>query len=157
MFETKHTTKIDPSQTAGEISELLSRMGATDIHMKYEGGELCGLLFTIIIHDRPAEFRLPVDWRGLFRIKCHEKQEKAKIELRDGWEEPIRAQARRTAWRVALEWLKVQMYIVEIEMKPVQQVFLSDMVAPDGDGETTLGDMLESGDLTKLIEMKTKP
>ena len=62
MFETKHTTKIDPSQTAGEISELLSRVGATDIHMKYEGGELCGLLFTIMIHDRPAEFRLPVDW-----------------------------------------------------------------------------------------------
>ena len=153
MFETKHTTKIEPSQTAGEISSILSQVGATDIHIKYDNGELCGLLFDIEIKGTPTKFKMPVDWKPLFEHKCQEKQDKARQALQKGWELPIRAQARRTAWRVALEWLKVQLYMIELGMKTVQQVFLSDMMTPDG--KSTLGELLESGKLgTLLLEMK---
>ncbi len=144
-FKFLHTTTVDVQKSASEIMGILGRMGAQNVSMEMEGGEPVGMTFAVTLADQRMCYRLPVRWepiyeamlkeinakRGSWRTSSTDRQAKAK------------AQARRTAWRIALEWLKVQCAFVSHGIKTAQEVFLSDMLRRGPDGQiTTVGEML---------------
>ena len=145
VFSFRHTTKKSPSQTAGEIQALLIRLGASNIATTVEDFEIVGITFTYDQDGTQVAFRLPIRWEPI-QDRMRQDFEKKRRRRALGDAERTRLltkmdeQARRTAWRIALEWLRVQVAFVETGGRKVIEVFMADMLAPGRD--ETLGDIL---------------
>ena len=149
VFRFRHTTKVSVSQTAGEIQGLLVRLGASNIASSVEGGEIVSMAFTYDDNGERAAFKLPIRWRPIYDTMHTEWASKSRKRLLGGNEEEkaiakMMAQAKRTGWRIALEWLKIQVAFVETGARRVLEVFMADLITPGSD--QTLGQyVLERG------------
>lgn len=136
-----HTTKIEPTKTAGEIQHLLSRRGVQQILMEYEAFHLVGLTFVMDIQGKFIPFKLPVRWdkclaamknQGVPRQYCNEEQ------------------ARRTAWRNVYRWLQAQFALSDTDQVEIAEVLLPYMYM----GKETLYEKLVHNGF-KMIPEKT--
>ena len=146
----KHTTDVPPEKSAMEITTLLGHIGASKIQMEYDGGRnLVGMKFTVVLGSDEITYKLPVRWEPIF-----EHMKKEKLGKGDGkrfapdWEEKIEQQARRSAWRIALDWLKAQTAFIEFGVRQAEEVFLPDMILGTG---LTVSESLANGSLPKLL------
>lgn len=149
VFRFRHTTKKSPAQTAGEIQALLIRLGATNIGSSVEAGEIVSMAFTYMHDGTEVSFRLPVRWKPILeRLIADADKKRRRRPLgkhqREKMLQTQEAQAKRTAWRIALEWLRVQVAFVDTGARSVLEVFMADMITPGRD--ETLGQyVLERG------------
>lgn len=152
-FRFLHTTEVPVSTTASQMMAILGLMGATNISMQMESGEPCGMTFQTQLGTNFVSYKIPVNWKNIYTdmINIDNKKRTSWRTSRADRESKSMAQAKRTAWRLALEWLKVQCAFVQNGVKSAGEVFLSDMIVPNGDGKTTIGEaLLEGGQLAKL-------
>ena len=120
-----YTTKIDPDKTCAEIARCLSMHGAQAVLTEYEeSGLVTALSFKIKLNDQQLGFRLPCDWRPVYKILQNDN----KIPRANKTEE----QAVRTAWRIVKDWVEAQMALVETQMVSIGEVFLPYAVMRDG-------------------------
>jgi len=130
-------TAISVDKTIGELQALLVKSGADQISIKYSGGEPLALRFTMQISEKEAWFQLPVHWRNVYNIlgKYGGKAE---------------AQAKRTAWRQVLAWVKAQMAMIQAEQIKAPQAYMPHMVVNGPDGESSMYEIVESGAMNLL-------
>ncbi len=135
--------------------QLLGIIGANNISMDFDKGELVGMTFQVRLGEKVIGYRLPVRCDAIRATMI--KIAKAK---RNWWREAdeitkkIDAQAKRTAWRIMLEWLKIQTAFVENGIRHPAEVFLADMIVKTGEGvETTMGQLLIDGKQLPLLGM----
>jgi hypothetical protein len=119
-------TKIEPEKTAAEIQDILSRR-ARRVMSEFDGGEVVAISFSMMIDDREILFRLPVRWENFFTVMVRKHQASRKR----GWVVD-RAQAKRTAWRVAKAWLEAQLALIDSGMVELQEVMLPYIVQAGG-------------------------
>lgn len=121
-----YTTKIDPDKTAQEIAKILSIHGAKAVLTEYDEkeGTVTAICFRIKVIDQDVVFRLPSDWRPVFKILEADQDIPRANRTKD--------QAVRTAWRIVKDWVEAQMALVETQMVTTQQVFLPYAVTKDG-------------------------
>lgn len=153
-FKFLHTTKVEPAKTAGQIMELLCRLGASDIIQRVEDKEVAGTGFRVEIEGEWVEYRLPIRWQPIFDYYVREHEAKPrKRALKEGEaeraQEAMKAQAKRTAWRIVLEWLKVQLSFVDIGVRNALEVFMADMVVPGR--KETVGELMAEGGIRALL------
>lgn len=109
-----YTTKIEPTQTAGEIMGLLAAKGAQSINLDYKNGEPVALWFKIDIGQTQIGYRLPCNYEGaLRRLKRSAPPRYHSLE-----------QAKRVAWRIVKDWIVAQLALVECEQAEMGEVFL---------------------------------
>jgi hypothetical protein len=149
-FTYKKTTKVPPERSAADVMRLLGLMGATKIQTEFDSGEMVGMKFSVIFDDQELHYKMPIRWREIAEKWKDDKRAKAKQRLQDGWEEKIEQQALWAAWRIALEWLKIQMSFVQCGARDAKEVFMADMIV-DKDG-STLGEKFLEGTLPLMIE-----
>lgn len=113
------TTKIEPSQTVGEIQRLLGGCGATAILTEYEKGEVSAVSFRVRVDGQDIPFRLPCRHEAIYQALIA-RMKKLRMKRIDDY----KAQAKRVAWRQILRWIEAQMALVETEMVSIQEVFL---------------------------------
>ncbi len=119
-----YTTKISAQKTTGEIMEILAKHGARAVRVDYgEGGIIEGLSFNLKTDKGDIGIRLPVKPEAVLRVM--ESTNIAKHYCNS-------EQATRVAWRIAKDWIKAQMAIIETGMVKMEQVFLPYWVMPDG-------------------------
>lgn len=152
-YQFLHTTEKSPQTSASEAMQLLGIIGASNISTDFANGELTGMTFQVRIGEKVVSYRLPVRSDAIEATML--KIAKGKRNWwRDGVEitKKVKEQARRTAWRMMLEWLKIQTAFVENGIRHPAEVFLADMIVKTGEGvETTVGRMmLEHGSLPLL-------
>ena len=82
------------------------------------------LSFEMRIKDRNISFRLPSDWRPVYKVM----EQDPKIPGRLCTQE----QALRVSWRIVKDWVEAQMAILEAKMVKFEQIFLPYAVAKDG-------------------------
>jgi len=63
------TTRIEPSQTVGEIQKILGEYGASAIRTDYDHGEVVAVSFTINLNGDQIPFRLPCRWEAIKKLK----------------------------------------------------------------------------------------
>ncbi len=144
-----YTTKIDPWKTVGEIQQILSRHGVTNISIRNEDSMPAGLMFSIDYYNPnnqeargiPLNFSLPCNWNGV--LNCMKKDKKIPANHK------TREQALRTSWRIIKDWVEAQMAIVEAELSPLQEVFLPYLVNSRGE---TLSSRVLTGSEMKLLQ-----
>ncbi len=154
----KHTSKVSPARTAGEITALLIRLGATDIRQRIEHGEIAGVDFIVSVRaggsEQELSYRMPIRWRGIYDQMLAEwegqsrRRKLGQREVTDKLNNMI-AQAKRSAWRIALEWLRVQMAFVETGGRNAVEVFMADMIVPGKD--VTVGELVVTNGVRALL------
>lgn len=155
-FQFLHTTEKSPQSSASEAMQLLGIIGASNVSMQMEHGDLVGMTFQVKIGEKVISYRLPVKWKQIYDTML-----KIESKKRTYWrnEAAIKtkteAQAKRTAWRMMLEWLKIQTAFVENGIRHPAEVFLADMIVKTDEGvETTMGQMMIERGAIPLIGMK---
>jgi hypothetical protein len=119
-----YTTEIAPEKTAGEITKVLVKLGAENIGMRYDGGKLIGMAFSIRRGPDTYAFQLPVRVHAVYEVLNRQHGVPPKHRSL--------AQAERTAWRIMKSWIEAQAAIIETEMVKLEQVMLPYMVTEDG-------------------------
>lgn len=124
-----YTTESEAAKTLGEITGLLVAAKAQAIMTEFDGaGNPVTASFRIVGKFGPMWFKLPCNY--LAAAKVLNNQVRAgkipKKYLNDN------IQARRVAWRILRQWLEAQLALVELEMVPLEQIFLSYMQTDDG-------------------------
>jgi hypothetical protein len=125
-----YTTTIEPIKSAGDCTSILAVHGATEISTTWQGGEPVGLKFVIVTAYGPMAYTLPINVNGTHKVLI-QAQNKGRISARFATED----QAKRVAWRVMHDWLKVQLALVEAGVAEFAQVMLPYMHT-DGAGST---------------------
>lgn len=153
-FNYKSTTTVPPETTAGQMMSILGMMGANNITTQYEHGLLIGMNFSVVFDDQTLCYKMPIRWEAIYETWKKDKESKSKRSRLKGWEEKLKKQARWTSWRIALEWLKIQMTFIQTGARDAKEVFMSDMIV-NAEGET-LGQLFIQGKMPKLIAAAPK-
>jgi hypothetical protein len=127
------TTRIAPERTVTEIQAVLSRNGANQILLDYDGKSVSAVSFRYNIDGDIIPFYLPCRWRELETLF-------RKSGKRPRYDETFESWARRVAWRQILRWVEAQFALVETKMVKVQEVFLP--YAQNSEGQTVF-DLIE--------------
>ncbi|QYN41008.1 hypothetical protein K1T35_47560 (plasmid) [Pseudonocardia sp. DSM 110487] len=138
-----YTTTVPTSRTVAQMQEELARHGASAVVVQYADGRPTGLSFQIAGPHGLRAFTLPVDVVPVQKIL--DRQWSAG-QVKRAHATPEHAE--RVAWRVAKDWLEVQLAIVQTAMVTLEQVMLPFMVVdPAG---TTLYQRYVDEDLKAL-------
>lgn len=125
-----YTTRIEVAKTIAEIQDCLVSHGAKAIRADYEQGNIVSLSFLISLDGNDVPFKLPSDWKPVLAVL---KAQKANPKQRNRGDIQLTEEhARRVAWRVVKDWVEAQMALVEIQMAPIEQIFLPYAVMPNG-------------------------
>ncbi len=118
------TTKIEASQTVGEIQRLLGKYGCSAIMTEYDLGEVSGVAFKINLEGNEIPFRLPCRWESIYNTLNSRRKGKIKNNRGRLYSNDDMSQAKRVAWRQILRWVEAQLALVETNMVKMQEVFM---------------------------------
>lgn len=147
-----YTSSVSPDRTIAQIEVLLIKAGARSISKEYDKGEIVAVNFTILCPETkaPLGVRLPADAEAVFQV--FKKQRTSRSRWNSGWEEKLRDQAKRTAWRLTYDWVAVQLSMIEMRQAELLQVFLPYLWA----GKTTFYESLKQ-DRFKALSYNGEP
>jgi hypothetical protein len=130
-----YTTSIASEKTVGEITSLLARKGARSINTDFtEEGLIHGITFVMVLHGLPVRFQLPSNASGVCAVMMKEKPYSYSYsrKTREQWQQEIRQQAERVAWRILKDWVEAQIALVESSQAEMAQVFMPYAVEASG-------------------------
>lgn len=119
-----YTSRVEAEESIADIEQVLIRAGARSISKEYLNGQATALNFVIMCPETnaPLGVRLPADQESVFQVLKKNRNPRARKSR--NWEEKLREQARRTAWRLMFDWAAVQMSLIEMKQAELMQVFL---------------------------------
>ena len=123
-----YTTTIEAAKTVGEIEAILASHGAKAVLKEYDTeGQIAALSFKIDSPQGELAVRVPIRIDAIMEI-LHKRYVTGKISRRYT-EKP---QAIRIAWRIAKDWIEVQMAMLETRQVEMSEVFLAYLLTPTG-------------------------
>ncbi len=142
------TTRIEPSQTVGEIQKILGEYGASAIRTDYENGEVIAVSFTVKIDGDQIPFRLPCRWEAIKTIF------ESRRKRRYGRGRPagdLTSQAKRVAWRHILRLVEAQMAFIATGQSKISELMMGFLIVDKGQ---TLFEKMESQNWKFQLEHK---
>jgi len=131
------------------IESKLAAAGAIGITKMYnDQKECCALYFEWKLLDRSYPIRLPVKTDSCFQVMWKEYRLQHRA-VRPGSEKNIRAQAHRTAWKIAQEWIEIQISLTVMGQAEFLEVFLPYVV---WNGNQTVFESFKAGAFKQLPE-----
>jgi hypothetical protein len=161
MFLKNYTSDVSPHITIGRIKQLLVRVGCSSISEIYgPQSEIEALMFTIQVPGaaRPMVIRIPSNIEGALNALWLDYADGNSLST-DGTEvwggsghkkkkkKSFQDQAQRTAWRLAQDWIEVQISMIQMQQADILQVFLPYA----WDGKQTYYDKLKGGGFKALM------
>jgi len=116
---------------------MLADAGASAIAKQYEAGQVSGLMFQIkwAASDRLVMVRLPANVNQvhacMWKEHCKKRSFRSKLKESD-----FLQQARRTAWKLLVDWVEIQLSLVKLGQVDFTQAFLA--YCCDHNGERTI-------------------
>ena len=136
MFLKNYTSEVPVSKTIYRIEQVLIRCGIKGITKEYAGtgGEIVALTFRIVLDDgAPLEVRLPAHvnlaqdalWLDYIGDDLQEDGKTVKWSSRKKLNRAdFKGQAARTAWKIAQEWIEIEMSRIQLKQAEKLEVFL---------------------------------
>ena len=125
-----YSTTVPAAKTAQQIITLLGLLHAKAILLENDHlGNLAAISFKMQTEDGERHFKLPVDAKACEKV-LQRQYDQGDRAIRPAMTTP--EHARRVAWRINLEWLKLQAALIEAAQATVVQVFLPYMLVADG-------------------------
>jgi hypothetical protein len=150
-----YTSSVPMDSSISDIERLLVAHKARNISKRYTPhGEVEALQFSIaspVPGGLPIWILIPANVDGAFRVlRKRRKHANRQNENRD------REQAKRTAWRLMLDWVHVQLSLIEMEQAEFLQVFLP-YVWDEGGQETLYAKLAATGFKALTYQPKQEP
>lgn len=142
------TTKIDPTQSAGEIAQLVQKYGGSRFEMMWDGqGRLIGIRFAIRherLHEVPVRLMAAIENVEAI-VRERQPYSRRMRRTRSEWEEETRVQAYRIAWRQLKDFVEQSLLAVETGLFPLLDAFMAHVETPDPEtGEpSTVGQLFD--------------
>ena len=115
-----YTTTVQVTTTLEKITKMLAKAGARRIQTEYSAqGEPSGVIFSIETQWGPRDIALPINTEGVLKTLARDKVEKRYQN---------QAQANRIAWRIAHDWLRAQLAIIDAGMVTMTEVMFPYLV-----------------------------
>jgi hypothetical protein len=124
-----YTSNVPAESSIAAIEDRLVRFGASNISKQYDAGLPIGIVFTI---------KEPKSGKDL-TIELPASVEKVAAKLSLGKRKDSRTvqkiaqQAKRTAWRLILDWVDVQLSLIAMDLVEPLQVFMPYVLMQNGD------------------------
>src|SRR5688572_1029073 len=119
-----YTSTVAPEKSIMQIEQLLIKAGAKSIAKEYSADGKVAASSCAIKNpetDLPVGIRMPSDCEAAYIVlKAMRKQ----TWLSESQKQAIRQQAERSAWRLLLDWVAVQLSMIELRQAELLQVFL---------------------------------
>lgn len=161
IFLKNYTSDVPSSATVFYIEKALIRCGVSGISKQYRGtdGEIEAILFTVKSPDgRPICIRIPADKDACLNALWMDYVDGDKLNANGDalvWssrkkkkKSDFAQQAERTAWKLARDWIEVQLSMIQMRQADFAQVFLPYV----WNGRETFYDRIKGEGLTMLTE-----
>lgn len=125
-----YTTEIDAARTLAEIESLLIDFGAVGTHREYEDRRVKSIVFELKVEWGRMPVQIPVDVDAAFRVLKSQKKNFDTARHAPA----LKAQAERVAWRIWLDWLRVQLSLIQMQKVEAAQIFMP--YIPSGEGRS---------------------
>ena len=123
-----YTTTIEAAKTVGEIESILSGHGAKAVLKEWDKeGQITALSFKVDSPQGELGIRIPIKVDAIMKV-LHKRYAAGKITRRY----TERVQAIRVAWRIAKDWVEVQMAMYEAEQAEMGEIFLAHLLTANG-------------------------
>jgi hypothetical protein len=140
-----YTSSVPAERSIMAIEMALAKAGALHVGKFYDKeGEVVGFTFQISIGGQAMLFKLPAHVDRL--VKMFEAEV---LRPREGSMELARNQARRTAWKILLDWVQCQVAMIQLEQARVSEVFMPYLY--DAKRDKTLHDAWEERSFKGLL------
>lgn len=124
-----YSTTIDPAKSVAEIQRRLTRYGARAVMVENRDRRPVSVSFLVDTAFGERPYRLPANVDGVLAALERERRNG-----RVSRSQAAAEHAERVAWRIVLEWLKVQLAVIESGLVTLDQVMLPYMqVGPAGE------------------------
>jgi hypothetical protein len=130
-----YTTKVEVTKSVAEIEALLVKHGASGVMKRFDPQtrRITGLTFEVHTPGGTHSFELPVRTEPIFKKLWGQRKRIPYVQRQvDAMKRADLEQAERVAWRVAKDWLEVQLTLVSLGMTTLSEVMLPYMLAGDG-------------------------
>ena len=114
-----YTSGVPVSRTVSRIEEILAVAGAKAIGKDYENGKLSSVTFQMVMNRRDFLIRLPANPRAVY-----ESMKKEVKRPHAGTLDRLQEQADRTAWKIQLDWLEIELTKLRLNQTEPLQAFL---------------------------------
>ena len=150
-----YTTGIKANKTIAEIEESLISHGARDLWKQYDGSQnIISLTFSVITEQGKIPFKLTINPEAVRQIIA-EQHKKGRARGISKKQASDMEHARNVGWRILKDWIDAQMALVEIRMRKLEQIFLSDIWDAQS-GKTFFEILQEKKFAGMLMEANTK-
>lgn len=104
----------------GKIEQLLVEAGATNISKAYNEDKTCtAIMFQMTIDSKFVYFKLPANVQACFEVLWSAVKNKLRAN-----KQLYIDQAHRTAWKIILDWVEVQLAMIQLDQAKPLQIFL---------------------------------
>lgn len=110
-----YSTDVPVSRTVGQIMGMLAECGASSITQIIGDGQVAGMEFSIRTEFGHRQYRMPVRIAGVHV---------ALIADRLPARQTTEAHAARVAWRIAHDWLRVNVALIQAGMASLPEVMM---------------------------------
>jgi hypothetical protein len=142
-----YTSSVPVDVTVLRIEKDLVKYGATHVAKEYKDGEVAGLSFQIRLPTgKEVRVQLPANPDAVFKVFSKDRF------LSTVAERNLRAQARRTSWRIMQDLVEIQLSMIEMQQAEFVQIFLPYIMF---DVHRTFYEVVRGGDY-KMLGMGTK-
>lgn len=134
-----YTTTVEAVKTAGDVTAMLASAGARRIMTEYTStGRPEGMSFEIETKYGVQAFTLPIKTKAVHAVLKRQKLQPRYQTIEH---------AERVAWRVAHDWLRNQLALIEAEMVSLDEVMFPWMI---GSGGQTMHSLFVQNSLGQL-------
>jgi hypothetical protein len=127
---------VDTKKTISEIMGMLSTHGATNVAMDYADGVPVGMTFTVITGYGPRTFSLPIRVNGVLKAMLADHSVPRSL--------CAEKQASRVAWRIARDWLRSQLALIDAGLAALDEIMMPWML---NDSDTTMYELFQASQL----------
>jgi hypothetical protein len=119
------TTAISAEKSVFEIKVELMKIGVQRVYEEYSQGKISAIVFSLDSgKDRPLDVNIPVNVENIFLLLKAEHSQKKRTRAARPKDEALLEQAHRTAWRMALQRIKLQVADIMVGQMDALEVFL---------------------------------
>jgi hypothetical protein len=136
MSIANYTTTISPEKTAGQIMSMLAQQGSSNISIEYADGAPAGMSFAIETEYGLRGFKLPIRSQGVLNAMSKDKSISRS--------QCTRTQASRVAWRIARDWLRSQLALIDAGLAALDEIMMPWML---NDSDTTMYELFQASQL----------
>lgn len=140
-----YTSTVPASRSITSIEKCLVSHGAKHIAKTYTDGATSGIKFVMEVGGKDTIFSLPAKIKNCQNIL----EENTTSRTRPETMAKIPAQAERTAWKIVLDWIKIQMAMIDLAQIEMLEVFLP--YAYNAQTDQTFFEQIKQNDYKALL------